>query len=107
MNFQVFARIADLPMSRLPELLPWEWKRHRQAENSPRHQAAWTSTPAAQLAIARASLARVAARMPTLSHHYMKTDFQSNSGTLSGIVPELQSIDCRRLQSSFSASKTY
>jgi len=28
------ARIADLPASRLPELLPWEWKRIRQAESS-------------------------------------------------------------------------
>lgn len=30
----VLARVADLPASRLPELLPWEWKRIRQAENS-------------------------------------------------------------------------
>lgn len=28
----IFARIADLPVSRLHELLPWEWKRLRQAE---------------------------------------------------------------------------
>ncbi len=28
----VFARIADLPQSRLHELLPWEWKKlHRHA----------------------------------------------------------------------------
>ena len=27
-------RIADLPASRLPELLAWEWKRIRQAESS-------------------------------------------------------------------------
>jgi transposase len=26
----VFARIADLPQSRLHELLPWEWKKLRQ-----------------------------------------------------------------------------
>ncbi|ESZ03483.1 hypothetical protein X737_37700 [Mesorhizobium sp. L48C026A00] len=36
----VLARIADLPTSRLPELLPWEWKRRLQAESSPRQQAA-------------------------------------------------------------------
>ena len=30
----VLARIADLPASRLPELLAWEWKRIRQAESS-------------------------------------------------------------------------
>ena len=27
----VLARIADLPFPRLPELLPWEWSRLRQA----------------------------------------------------------------------------
>jgi len=27
------ARIADLPTSRLHELLPWEWKRLREAKN--------------------------------------------------------------------------
>jgi len=30
----VFARIADLPVSRLRELLLWEWKRLRQAEKA-------------------------------------------------------------------------
>ena len=28
----ILARIADLPTSRLHELLPWEWKRLRQTE---------------------------------------------------------------------------
>ena len=27
----LFARIADLPQTRLHELLPWEWKRAREA----------------------------------------------------------------------------
>lgn len=30
----VLARSADLPTSRLPERLPWWWKRIRQAESS-------------------------------------------------------------------------
>jgi transposase len=36
----VLARIADLPTSRLHELLPWEWKRLRQAERPEDQQAA-------------------------------------------------------------------
>lgn len=36
----VLARIADLPASHLQELLPWEWKRRRQAENLAHQQAA-------------------------------------------------------------------
>lgn len=31
----VFARVADLPISRLHELLPLEWKRLREAEKAP------------------------------------------------------------------------
>jgi transposase len=27
----ILARIANLPLSRLPELLPWEWARRREA----------------------------------------------------------------------------
>ena len=36
----VLARIADLPSSRLHELLPWEWKALRNAEKSDDQQTA-------------------------------------------------------------------
>ena len=36
----VLARVADLPASRLHELLPWEWKRLRQAEKPADQQVA-------------------------------------------------------------------
>jgi transposase len=36
----ILARIADLPASRLHELLPWEWKLLRQADNPTDQQAA-------------------------------------------------------------------
>ena len=36
----ILARIADLPASRLHELLPWEWKLLRQADKPARQQAA-------------------------------------------------------------------
>jgi transposase len=36
----VFVRIADLPVSRLHELLPWEWKRLREADKPADRQAA-------------------------------------------------------------------
>lgn len=36
----ILARIADLPASRLHELLPWEWKRLREANKPADQQAA-------------------------------------------------------------------
>jgi transposase len=36
----ILARIADLPTARLQELLPWEWKARRQADNPVTQQAA-------------------------------------------------------------------
>ena len=36
----VFARIADLPASRLHELLPWQWKLQRQADKPADQQVA-------------------------------------------------------------------
>jgi transposase len=36
----ILARIANLPVSRLHEMLPWEWKRLRQGEDPVPQQAA-------------------------------------------------------------------
>jgi hypothetical protein len=36
----ILTRIADLPTARLQELLPWEWKARRQADNPVTQQAA-------------------------------------------------------------------
>ena len=36
----ILARLANLPVSRLHEMLPWEWKRLRQGEDPASQQAA-------------------------------------------------------------------
>lgn len=68
----VLARIADLPASRLYELLPWEWQRLREADNPP------ISRPPDHLATRHHRACRAHARAPIMrpsSYAYLSMRF--------------------------------